>query len=56
MGKGTRQWELRRRRKRREKRLKAMRREAALARGESPTMPARKATGPKRVKVEATTE
>jgi len=56
MGKGTRQWELRRRRKRREKRLKARRREAALARGEAPTMPARKAAGPKRVKVEATAE
>jgi hypothetical protein len=56
MGKGTRQWELRRRRKRREKRLKERRRAAALARGEAPTMPARKAAGPKRVKIEATSE
>jgi hypothetical protein len=56
MGKGTRQWELRRRRKRREKRLKERRRAAALARGEAPTMPARKAAAPKRVKAEATTE
>ncbi|HEY8468954.1 MAG TPA: hypothetical protein VIL18_04895 [Longimicrobiales bacterium] len=56
MGKGTRQWELRRRRKRREKRLKERRRAAAIARGEAPTMPSRKAAGPKRVKIEATSE